>query len=189
MDSDDVLSAVYLENLVKHIRCKEQIIFTGYDTIGRDSLTSFNETELFDNEVIPFFISSQLVKNTQPWSKLYSLETINKNAIRFPNGVHIGEDAIFLFSYMNFVKVLTLTVDVDYHNRFREGSLSSKIYSFASEWEGFTLWRKQLEQLLVKAYNPEKSLFLLWNNGVGKHFVRCLTSLYYKKNNYSLIFL
>ena len=113
VDSDDSVSNTYLHNLLAHsdhvdlvISYAEHIYSDG--TNRREVYNSKYVTENFDE----LFVENDLNWHTSPWSKLF-----NKNLckdLRFVEGMHIGEDLVFLYSYMLRCGNIYVSSDTDY---------------------------------------------------------------------------
>lgn len=181
-DSDDYVSNTYLHNLEKQIICSKQIIMTGYDIIGSEIKNKYHNICLKKNEFIKYLLEKNIIFNSQPWGKLYNLKLIRSNNICFPENINLGEDAIFNIKYYCLCDCLTLSEDIDYHyERSNISSLTKRINSFQSEWETFIIWKDNLIKLLNRFSIP---LHIAWNYGLGGQFIRCIRSIYDKRNNY-----
>lgn len=184
-DSDDYVSNTYLHNLEKQIICDKQIIMTGYDIIGSEIKNKYHNICLKKNEFIKFLLEKNIIFDTQPWGKLYNLKLIKSNNICFPENINLGEDAIFNIKYYCLCDCLTLSEDIDYHyEKSNTSSLTRRINSFQSEWNTFVMWKENLIKLLNRFPIFQDSLHIAWNYGLGGQFIRCIRSIYDKRNNY-----
>ena len=186
IDSDDYVSPTYLTNFVKHIACEKQIILTGYDIVGQGKPRKLENKNLTGKDFVIHLIKSKVIFHSQPWAKLFNLKVINDNGIRFPLDVNLGEDAIFNLKYYCQIDRFTQSATIDYHYEFsNENSLTGKIFPFQSEWTTFCIWEEYLSQLLQRFTLNADLKYLLWNNGIGNQFTRCLKAIYDKRNGYS----
>lgn len=99
VDADD-----YIEEGFLNIPCsaKEDLLIQNYTFWGdSDKNTKFVES-VIDGNVIPNFIAENLHKEwlRVPWAKFFKTTIIKKYVITFPDGVKIGEDAIFVQDYL-----------------------------------------------------------------------------------------
>lgn len=184
-DSDDYVSNTYLHNLEKQIICDKQIIMTGYDIIGSEIKYKYHNICLNGNEFIKYLLDKRIIFNSQPWGKLYNLKLIKSNHIYFPENINLGEDAIFNIKYYYLCDCLTLSGDIDYHyEKSNISSLTRRINSFQSEWNTFVMWKENLIKLLTRFPIFQDPLCIAWNYGLGGQFIRCIRSIYDKRNNY-----
>lgn len=184
-DSDDYVSNTYLHNLEKQIICDKQIIMTGYDIIGSEIKYKYHNICLNGNEFIKYLLDKRIIFNSQPWGKLYNLKLIKSNHIYFPENINLGEDAIFNIKYYYLCDCLTLSGDIDYHyEKSNISSLTRRINSFQSEWNTFVMWKENLIKLLTRFPIFQDPLCIAWNYGLVGQFIRCIRSIYDKRNNY-----
>ena len=140
VDSDDWVTDDYLDVLVDPLR-------TGnYDlTVGVLEWRSFH---ISSNPYEAKIINTQnLIKSeidildcnelSGACLKLFSAEIIEENNIRFPDGIKIAEDAIFVAKYLKECKHIFLTGKVIYHYNFINDSSVSKTNRY---YEEINLW-------------------------------------------------
>lgn len=141
VDADDWVGTEYLKNLVSEAEKEAADLVINYAEVylhGRGEKENYPEQLIENNDYTSLFLQNDLIWHTSPWSKLFKLETIRKSAIKFPENIHIGEDAIFLYDYLlicNRIKVIC-TCDYNYQADC-EGSLTKRINNFVSERAGY----------------------------------------------------
>lgn len=63
------------------------------------------------------------------WGKLFEKEIIDEYAIKFPENLHMGEDAVFLINYLAHISGVNVVADEGYnYNRMNEGSATAKYH-------------------------------------------------------------
>ncbi|WP_165040334.1 glycosyltransferase family 2 protein [Dysgonomonas sp. ZJ709] len=128
--------------------------------------------------MINYFIENKLMKLSGPISKLFNKKVIDENKIRFPQNVHMGEDAIFIIYYLCNVDTLIFSRKCNYLVYRRENSLGQTYNNFESEWLGYLLWRDAFVSFLEK-YST--SLFdtnqILWEN-IESAFMRSVQCVF-----------
>jgi glycosyltransferase involved in cell wall biosynthesis len=85
VDSDDCVKENFLETMMKYADEGTALIDETRSYQGSTKISGFQYLE-----------NSVLNANTHVWGKLFSREVINENNIRFPEGLTIGEDLLFL---------------------------------------------------------------------------------------------
>jgi hypothetical protein len=96
------------------------------------------------------------------WGKMYSMEIIYKNKIKFTQDMAIGEDAAFLFEYFNYCKRIAF-LDEPLYKYYELGGSVTKKYK-----KNFFAIQKK-EAAVIKAnykkygMDPENALVNFWN--------------------------
>lgn len=111
-DGYDLLSIGYTPAIVKNNSWQEKPTTYDYRVIqGRDLIIDyyFHKNDPYENNY--YFI----------WNKVFKKSIIDKYEIRFPDGVNLGEDQIFLCKYLTFVDTLCLSSCVSYYCLSIEG--------------------------------------------------------------------
>lgn len=182
IDSDDVVSETYLTSLTENIHNNSSLVFCNYQKEFEKTLDIGN-VYAEKEDMIKYFLR-HLTALSGPYAKLYSMKVINKYHIRFPENVHMGEDAIFILRYLNKVDSIAVSNSLNYIVKKRKASLSTKYNNFQSEWSGYILWKREMEHLLQKyegIFENEKEI--LWNHRIGDAFYRCLQCIYKSNTN------
>lgn len=177
-DSDDYVSPAYLEDMAKYIISKSSLVISEYNMKGKNAL-QLTTCYLTGIEAIQYYFEKKVSKLSGPVSKLYNRSILKKNNIRFPIGIHMGEDAIFILRYLNVVNGISFVGKCNYTANFVEGSLSSKYYDFQTEWKCYILWKQELLKLVMKSGKSyDNSIAIIWKDRIGSTFNRCLQCLY-----------
>jgi glycosyltransferase involved in cell wall biosynthesis len=145
IDADDWVNSKFLETFVKYIDEGADLYIQGY--IDRDNIlripsySTLRGIEEICNGI--YKLEEQMILGLI-WNKLYRLDLIREYFIRFDEQVSIGEDMIFILSYIWYSRIL-VTIPVAYYNyENRYGSACSNDFSFE-------IWNRRLflfEELL-----------------------------------------
>jgi len=110
--------------------------------------------------------------------KLFNKKVVLRKELYFPEGINMGEDAIFILRYLNVVSNVAIVNQLDYIVRHTEGSLSSKYYSFDSEYLCYKEWRRLLVKFFSRWKSESEAIALAWGNRVEGQFRRAMLSVY-----------
>jgi hypothetical protein len=118
-------------------------------------------------------------------AKLYQLDVIRENNIRFPEKVRYCEDLILFLNYLRFCSWISFVPATDYHYIVPEkgGSLIVSYNSFESEYEGYSLCNKYFHELadITNASSEDMKSSYEW---VSYMFMRAIKTIYRKGKNY-----
>lgn len=184
IDADDCVKESYLANLLEHSQKKVDLVISyaeihNGDNINKESYPSkFVDDTNFDS----MFIENDMNWHTSPWSKLYKRSIIEEHHLRFCEGMHIGEDAVFLYSYMLYSNQIYISNDTDYcYFAYNEGSLTKRVNSLDSEILAYNQIRAIIESMISK--KTIKNFIALRNLNwlIASYQRRVLNALYYNK--------
>lgn len=119
-----------------------------------------------------------------PWGKLFKLDIINNNKIRFNKDLTIGEDFIFDLEYIKYCKSVFIEDSYLYHYRINDESVSSKYKS--DSWEIYKKLLITLQEYLKLSFKEEEYINRL-NKLKLKYFMMCIENEKNKKNKKSII--
>ncbi len=174
VDSDDIVKPTYLQNLLIPTSIEDILVISNYirgKNLGKNIW-------LNGQEICSYFIEKQLFALSAPYSKLYNKKILLSKEILFPEGINMGEDAIFNLRYMNVISKVAIVNELDYIVRVTAGSLSSRYYSFDSEYMCYKEWRKQLVTLFSRWSYGNNPVALAWQNRLDAQFRRCMLSVF-----------
>lgn len=139
VDSDDWVNVKYIEHLYECVSNEIDMIFS-YATIYTGS-TKYKENYpsyiACSTDIDVMFDKNDLHWHTSPWAKLYKKELINQNSLRFDNAICVGEDLVFVYSYILVCKRIYISNITDYnYNNIVTGSLTQRVFRFESELYG-----------------------------------------------------
>lgn len=184
VDSDDSVSPHYLKNSFKHISENVDLVFsyaTQVDSNGISKKEQYPSRLVSADKIEIAFVENDLSWHTSPWSKLYRSEIIRKANLRFDVEMHIGEDLVFLYSYIMFCKQICFTSDTDYYYYYNnDNSLTKRVNSFHSELYGLNKINEILDILMKGTYisNAVALEKISWIR--GSYTGRVLNALYHE---------
>lgn len=183
IDSDDYVDEDYLNNLFSQIDIHTDLVYANYDSYRQIPY----QTSLKIKSAINFMIEHAIFSMSGPVAKLYRAKLIHDYKIRFPNDIHMGEDAIFNIQFLNVSKFIAFTPCNNYHYINNQNSLSTKYYSFESEYNAYKLWKQEELLLFSKYYTLEEAMKITWNVRILGQFNRVLQCVFRHKPRYSLV--
>lgn len=187
VDSDDIVSDTYLEDMYKYADKDDLIILTNYKKAGKGHIIDLPQLEMSNDDMVKFILENDILSLSAPYSKLFNRKIIVDNLISFPQGIHMGEDGIFNIRYLNCINTIITINKTNYIVNDTEGSLSSNYYSFESEWLCFLIWKDEINKFIHKYGiifdNPQE---VLWKNRICDTFNRCLQCLNRQKKSITI---
>ncbi len=135
VDSDDMVKDLYLLNMISHANKYKVDLVISYAEIqflnGRKVKEKY-PSNLVEDDFSTLFLNNELYWHTSPWSKLFKANMCSE--LRFIEGMHIGEDLVFLYSYMLKCKSIFVSSDTDYiYNYENQGSLTKRVNTLEAE--------------------------------------------------------
>lgn len=131
LDSDDAFHDCYLSNFINLITDESDLLLQSFQVCNTLDNTS-KSVVLPDGEIkggynlIRFLEEYPGVHNGFIWHRLFRKSIIEKNNLRFAEGISFAEDGLFFFEYMRFVNQCIQTSRVGYIYYIRSGSLTTK---------------------------------------------------------------
>lgn len=132
VDSDDFVSSDYFEQLDRELQENCDLLLF-QKKIFDGTCYKYNSGKYccyYDNrEETVFFLSNELrAQNLNaPFNKVYKLDLIRRNNIKFPENLHIGEDKVFVMKYlMTVVTVKCIDAPLYIVSTENKNSLSRK---------------------------------------------------------------
>ena len=181
VDSDDSVSENYLSLLYKNIQNAD--ISIGSYQIVRESENipflavdkSFNLKQFKENFLITF---SSLYMNS-PCNKMFKKEIIKNNNLFFPVGVNMGEDSVFVVSYLACCEKINCFSDIIYNyyqvlRNSKEEYLKDRVImikNFEKFFDGIDNYA--LKVLLLREYLSAIKEDILYNKSISdktEHF-------------------
>ncbi|HIU89320.1 MAG TPA: glycosyltransferase family 2 protein [Candidatus Caccomonas pullistercoris] len=103
VDADDYLGSRFLESLLCGAPC--DLIVGGYHTVGAHEIpeVSYEAVEARSPEVVRPLLEAHLTEMTFlcPWGKLLRTRLVREAGLRFDTGMRIGEDVVFVWTYLS----------------------------------------------------------------------------------------
>lgn len=165
IDSDDYVDEHYLENFLKY---NEQDHFAqviqsyhcmGYDAEDKDTLY-FGTTYIYNEAIIGkrsiYIEENNILHNWAVWCKVFSMEIIRKNQIRFDERLFCGEDGIFWHNYLCHIKKVIFIPERSYTyfcpRKFDSVSRGGKHIQGFSAWLAFADNYRQISAILPQRF-------------------------------------
>ena len=184
VDSDDEVLPDYLSDMVKAADTDDCLVV---GNICKSHLTGLLTEDicLEGEKMVRYLLDHSVLQLSGPVAKLFNRAVLVKNDIRFPLGVHYGEDMIHFFRYLNHVNRVVLRKSENYLVNMRDGSLSTSYYSFESEYECFQNCLSEMTTFVGRlGVSPEEQTELVWRNRTSDTFLRCVKCLYAGTSSY-----
>ena len=138
VDSDDYVAETYLETINRAVsETHPDLLIFGAESTGMGEKKwitgAYREAEELNiarriAEAMQRYLFSSL------WNKVFKRETIERFHLRFENGLAIGEDQLFIFTYAMHIKSLASVEEILYFvDTSDQGSLSRKARPYLTE--------------------------------------------------------
>lgn len=164
VDSDDWVEPNYLHalytSLLPDISQIGLIIhsYTQVTTDGKKYVRELMTETLLRKDFKEAFIKHKITTIGFPWSKLYQADVLKKYSIRFNENIHCCEDLLFMLKYLSYCDYIHFANYPYYVYNVFPGSLSKRVYSFASEYECFTSYIRILLECMSRYNLPSESI-------------------------------
>ena len=120
-----------------------------------------------------------------PWGKIFNMQIIRENKMRFEEGVNYGEDLIFLFSYLQYAQYVKFIEYCGYYyNMTRQDSLVLHYYSFESEFRCYEYFKNAV-LTIAEQYKINDEELRLTNTRLLYLALRAIKTLYRPEGNKS----
>lgn len=184
IDADDFVKESYLANLLEHSQKQVDLVISYAEIHNGDDIKkeSYSEKLIDETNFDSMFIENDMHWHTSPWSKLYKRNIIEEYHIRFCEGMHIGEDAVFLYSYMLYSNRIYISNDTDYcYFAYNEGSLTKRVNSLDSEILAYNQIQAIVESIILKKTIKNFKALRNLNWLIASYQRRILNALYHNK--------
>lgn len=119
VDADDKIEEKYLSDLIEN-SSNVELVICGYKQIGISNKTVIYNEAVFNMKLYKdqsYFNRSEIEASCLfycPWRKLFKLELIKSNNIRFDEIMFLGENTCFLILYVKYVNKIKVINDTSY---------------------------------------------------------------------------
>ena len=159
IDADDIVSEYFIEKMVFGYKDDVGLVVCNYTCLYKD-------TEVYKPYDIQGIISSETAKKELfkdnsirgfSCNKMFLLKTIKDNNLLFDINIKICEDLLFCFTYMNFIKNISIINEKHYFYRMRKGSAlnNSKIKNDLTVFDSY----KKMYNIDNRVYEYSKELY------------------------------
>ena len=135
VDGDDLLNRKSLENYTNKRLYEDTLYVQQTRRMVQGNMEywpiKFNNKDINLKEVSDYNILNMVLYYGTPWGKLYNMEIIRRNHLKFDETISLHEDHCFYFDYIGLIRNVTIIENVGYYYRIVDNrlSLSSKSYS------------------------------------------------------------
>ncbi len=183
VDSDDWVKKTYLSNLISHVAQENDLIFSYAEIHYLNGSVKIEKypTAIVSDDITSLFLNNDLNWHTSPWSKLFKFSLCKD--LRFVENMHIGEDLVFLYSYLLKCRSIFVSNDTDYiYNHENPGTLTKRLNSVESELLSYKKVIAIVDKLIKhkKITNTDALSKITWIK--ASYTRRVLSSLYYQPN-------
>ena len=132
IDSDDWVDSCYLQDLYDNRKDCELVIsgHVGERENGNNEYCEPLATKIFalsSENIADFVHLNKKALLYGPVNKLFLAKLIKDNQIQFPANCAYGEDLLFSFHYLEYVKTIATVKKLSYHYIMRDQTLSRKV--------------------------------------------------------------
>lgn len=128
-DSDDYVSSKWCENLILNYR-EENLVMCSYYEVQDTSILNLNDNKKGNCTINKSkFMKLESCGLNVPWNKIFDLNIIKRNNIKFNKNITLGEDLLFNIEYLDYIsgEIIFLDEKLYYYRLPRVNSLSKKI--------------------------------------------------------------
>lgn len=152
IDADDYVDPEFLESFfIPDDNPSDGVVIQGYTRLYKNGRKDINALPLKiwkQNKFSDLFETAEIIRKYPfIWTKLFSMEIIQKNNLRFDTDIKFGEDLIFFLDYMSFVSRIYTTNTSHYHYQYVPQSLTGCLNSFSTEIKRLNVVKNQMENL------------------------------------------
>lgn len=196
VDSDDFVKKSYFKHYLKYLNQENDLIIGGLLKVNNQSEVIrggfvFPKKMVKANNHKNFLFDFPLFNYAFPVAKLYKKKILDKHHIRFPEGVKMYEDSIFIMEYLQYCHQIIFKDTQDYYYVERPNSLTTQIHSFFSEYQAAHRLYRQARDIYGLSNKDLMSEYRFLGKRISNSLNRAVISLF--RNEYSkteiLIFL
>ncbi|MBR4996627.1 MAG: glycosyltransferase family 2 protein [Bacteroidaceae bacterium] len=149
IDADDYVHPDFLSSL--YAQHSVDLIVGSFQSVGSDETwNGILEENNYDASALKENIVSlySLINFRTPWSKLFRTNIIRENRITFDKRIHIGEDSLFVLTYLLYTTSIRLSSKpFYYYERGNTNSLSQSLYSLEHHFFAIEAFDEKLNRL------------------------------------------
>lgn len=184
VDSDDEVNENYLSDLIANSNGCDLVIH-GMMRVGKGVFIDrgMHIDGLYDLGTNPevFFDDINIERFGGPVCKLFRADIIKENNLLFNTKIKLAEDLDFLLRYLVFCKTVRTESKNNYTYFVTEGSATSHLYGFETEFEGARALDESWSKLYAKI--EVERLNILHKKCLAYYCSRLLPSLYSKETS------
>ncbi|MDV3955454.1 glycosyltransferase family 2 protein [Elizabethkingia anophelis] len=191
VDADDYVEPKYLENLLNGVVFEigtkglviQQLRFLEQsEQLLQANCAEFIDKIIMNNNYMSLFDKFDIIRYGFNCGKLFSLDVVRNNKIKYNESISISEDLIFMLEYIYNSDYVHFIEGSDYNYIVTPYALQTvKFASFSSERELLRKYQILLNDIKVKFNIPDQILNLAYNNS-GDILMRLVYSMYRLNN-------
>lgn len=185
VDSDDYISPDTLLHITDKIGKGATLIVP--DTVieysnGKKSRLSHQEAIVPRDSFERLFAEFDLGQRTSIGGKCFQATIIRDNRLEFNEQMRHAEDLIWIYGFLSFCHCVGFTGQPDYHYVFgNPDSLTQRFYSFDTEWNGYSLVRKAVDDAIQSFGIKSQKAIGNMSRPVITSMVRSLNAIYHSE--------
>lgn len=184
IDSDDWVSEKYLENLYPVNTAEVDFVISYAKCFGKNGeipQRKYEDRHVNPQEIETLFLKNDFSWQTSPWAKLYKKELCND--IRFVEGMHIGEDLMFLYTYiMRCARIYVSGSEYYNYDMSRDNTLTKSVGMVEAEVYVYTKICQMLEEF-IEYYGIRNESVLEQIDWIKSYYIgRVLNAVYHTPN-------
>ena len=185
IDSDDYALPEYLNSMLSNgKKYNSDLVMTGLQRISetdssKNVVRDWPELAVDRADIVTLYDKEILQYQKGPVIKLFKREIIKEHDVKFDEKLSRGEDALFVYTYLQYCQRLSVAPGSNYIYCLREGSLMSQLSArFEVERYGYECMKTQLMPLTDLEHPYPKQFLIYW-------FDRVINSLYSLSKGYN----
>lgn len=129
VDSDDWVEESYLQNYIDDISADIQMVVQGI-ILDKETTTVVSLPKLYlinRMDLVMLLEKTKGINNGYLPHKLFRMDLIKDNNIRFNEIINFAEDGLFVFYFLNHANAINITDRTAYHYNIHDGTLTSNM--------------------------------------------------------------
>lgn len=186
VDGDDWIGPFYISNLLSHIAKDVDLVisYNWYITSEKQEQEHYPSCKIDAETFQLMFSKNDLHYHTSPWGKLYRKRILEKYNLNFDEGMHIGEDLLFLYNYMLVSKQIVISSDTDYfYVADMPESLTKRVNKVEDELHSYKRVYSIIDRLITERNIVDKQALNSLGWVLGTYTRRVLNALYYNQTS------
>lgn len=181
VDSDDYLAPDFFADMAEAmLSSSADLAMAGHTRILPDSsrqACSFSPGIIGRKDFSMLFAEVKIQKTAFTWSRIFPAETIRRHNLRFTEDMKLGEDSVFLLTYLQYCRSVCFVANSGYFYRIMPGSLSNRLHSFDSEHLSYRTFKATIESVIDKLALDSAATDELRRSALIYH-ERCLRAIF-----------
>ena len=185
IDSDDFVLPDYLSNMLSNgQKYGSDLVMTGIQRVceydpGMNVVRDWPELAVDRADIAVLYENNILQYQKGPVIKLFKTEIVDRYKVRFDEKLSRGEDALFVYTYLQHCTRMSVAPGANYMYCLRQGSLMSQIMApFQTELYGYERMKSVLLELTEISHPYPRHYLVYW-------FDRVINSIYSIGNSYA----